>query len=501
MLAPGTLFANDYRIERPLAEGGMGAVFVAEQLSTGKKRALKVMQPSLLADVKSRDRFVQEAKIGAKIDSNNVVEVIGAGIDPSGMPWLAMELLEGETLAHILRTRAPLTPPEVLEIFRQLTHALSRAHDAGIVHRDLKPENIFLAKPRRDGIPFDVKVLDFGIAKVLADAGTRSTRPIGTPLFMAPEQMRPGRAIGPPTDVWALGLIAFACLTGRVYWLAAYGDDSSPMMVLNEVAHLAMPTASQRAEELQATAPPAGFDAWFAEATARAVDERFPDARTAFARLEPVLIGTGETVAPAPATAALRTPSEQSTRKKRDELILAGEGERGTPDAREGNRLATVTTGKPYAIANRAPVAPEKGGGGARSLTFLLLAAGVGVLLWLAFTRVSGSSPPSPTQQVAAQPPPPVTSDPIATTATAAVTATPATTSKVAVAAPLGPPPGTTAHARSKAAPTAKPTAAPLATPPTTPTAAPKLPPVTPPVTPPATPPKPPKSDPDDPFG
>jgi serine/threonine-protein kinase len=126
MLAPGTLFANDYRIERPLAEGGMGAVFIAEQLSTGKRRALKVMQPSLLADAKLRDRFVQEAKIGAKIESNHVVEVIGAGIEPSGEPWMAMELLDGETLAQILRTRAALTVPEVLEIFRQLMPSRAR---------------------------------------------------------------------------------------------------------------------------------------------------------------------------------------------------------------------------------------------------------------------------------------------------------------------------------------------------------------------------------------
>ncbi len=186
----------------------MGAVYVAEQESTGKLRALKVMQSGLISAPKNRERFLLEARVGAKISSDHIVEVVAAGVDgASGMPWLAMELLDGEDLAAMGQRRGRLEASEVLEIFEQLCHALGAAHLASVVHRDLKPENIFIGRSRRASVPFTVKVLDFGIAKILQESRTSatSTAVIGSPLWMAPEQLtaRPHRPRGGPLGAGA----------------------------------------------------------------------------------------------------------------------------------------------------------------------------------------------------------------------------------------------------------------------------------------------------------
>jgi serine/threonine-protein kinase len=191
----GTVFARDFRVIRPLSEGGMGAVYVVEQLSTAQERALKVMLPQLVADAKARERFLQEARIGGQIKGDHVVQVVGAGIDQATQtPWLAMELLDGEDLAATMRRRGALPANEVLEIIEQLCDALGQAHALGIVHRDLKPENLFVQVSRRRGVPFTIKVLDFGIAKLVQENKTAATvtAAIGSPFWMAPEQAQRG---------------------------------------------------------------------------------------------------------------------------------------------------------------------------------------------------------------------------------------------------------------------------------------------------------------------
>jgi serine/threonine protein kinase len=294
-LRPGELFAGEFRVVAPLGAGGMGAVWVVEQLRTGKQRALKTMHPTLVADARQRARFEQEARIASRIESDHVVEVIDAGVDPAtSVPWIAMELLRGETLAGAIERAGPLSLADAREVFAQLGHALSAAHDAGIVHRDLKPENVFLAAPRRAGARFTLKVLDFGIAKLIAEAGARSTAAIGTPLWMAPEQTESGRAVGPQTDVWSLGLLAFYTLTGRSYWLGSMDDRGGTIAVLREIVMAPMPPASERVRELGAeVALPQGFDVWFAHATARDPRARYPDARAACAALDALLAQAG----------------------------------------------------------------------------------------------------------------------------------------------------------------------------------------------------------------
>lgn len=136
-LAAGTVFAEDFRVVARLAAGGMGVVYVAEQLSTERQRALEVMHARIAEDTKSHERFVQEARVGSKIEEH-VVEVIAAGVDAeAGAAWLAMELLEGQHLADVVQDRGRLPVAEVRAIFDQLCHGVGAAHAAGIVHRDL----------------------------------------------------------------------------------------------------------------------------------------------------------------------------------------------------------------------------------------------------------------------------------------------------------------------------------------------------------------------------
>jgi serine/threonine protein kinase len=306
LLSPGTLVGGDFRVVSPLAQGGMGAIYVAEQLSTGKPRALKTLRPDVADTPELRQRFAQEARIGARIASEHVVEVVGAGVDHDGrLPWLAMELLEGRDLSTVVERGGPQPPGFVRAVLAELCHAVGAAHDAGIVHRDLKPENVFLAAARRVGVPFTVKVLDFGIAKLVQEVGKRTTGALGSPLWMAPEQTE-AAAITPATDVWALGLIAYFALTGGSFWRAATHPEATLAMLLREMLLEPIPSASARAHEQgrAATLPP-GFDAWFARAVARQADARFTHARECMAALSLVFDRAGVLAAPSSGSSGL----------------------------------------------------------------------------------------------------------------------------------------------------------------------------------------------------
>ncbi|HEY8072893.1 MAG TPA: bifunctional serine/threonine-protein kinase/formylglycine-generating enzyme family protein [Labilithrix sp.] len=288
-LQPGTVFAGAYRIERKLGSGGMGDVYVAEQLATGRKRALKLMHSGMTLSDQFRERFTLEARVGARIESEHVVEVIDAGVDePTGSPWLAMELLAGEDVATAVERTGPFTRERMLAVLGDVCHALGAAHASGIVHRDLKPENVFLVESKRARRAETAKVLDFGIAKVIADARSTNTGTMGSPFWMAPEQTERHALITPATDVWALGLLAFFVLTGKVYFRTADDELRSFHAFLRELILDELPTASVRAKECSATLPD-GFEAWFAKCVVRDPKERWPDARAALAALREAL--------------------------------------------------------------------------------------------------------------------------------------------------------------------------------------------------------------------
>jgi serine/threonine protein kinase len=325
-LPAGALFADDFEILRPLSAGGMGTLYVARQKSTGKERALKLMLLQLAQNTELRRRFEQEARIASLIRSDHVVEVVGAGVDEaSGVPWLAMELLEGTDLAAAIARRGPMTLDETGVILEQLCHALAAAHAAGIIHRDLKPENVFLSKGRSAQAGQVVKVLDFGIAKIAEEAATNHTAAMGSPLWMAPEQSERG-AVTPAADVWAIGLLAFFLLTGRPFWRAAAAPEASVRQIMREVLFDPIPLPSERAREHGLPGLlPRWFDPWFALCVTRDVSARLSNAGEVYAlfrrlcaepgaaSLMPAAISSASVVVRPPTPADLATASDETS--------------------------------------------------------------------------------------------------------------------------------------------------------------------------------------------
>jgi ferredoxin/hemoglobin-like flavoprotein/tRNA A-37 threonylcarbamoyl transferase component Bud32 len=288
-----TIIGDDFKLVRRIGEGGMGVVYAAVQLTTGHERAVKIMHSPFAVDVRARERFEQEARIGARIQSDHVVQVVAAGIDESSRtPWLAMELLSGQDLERYLQSRGPLPLSDTAVVIGQVMHAIAAAHDVDVVHRDIKPENIFLSVSRVVGIPFMVKILDFGIAKLRSSVRS-ATVAVGTPGYMAPEQSQASDDIGPAADVWSLGLVVYRMLTGRPFWRAS-GEDATMPQLWRELLIDPIPRASERAAEhgREQLLPP-GFDEWFAACVEREPSLRFQHARAAGIALDQVMRGVG----------------------------------------------------------------------------------------------------------------------------------------------------------------------------------------------------------------
>jgi serine/threonine protein kinase len=264
----GTVIAGRYRLVAPLSRGGMGSVWRAEHLSLGSPIAIKLIDASLVEHTEARARFEREARAAAALRSPHVVQILDHGVDKD-LPFMAMELLEGESLAGRLHRVRILPVAQTVSILRDVSRAMRKAHEAGIIHRDLKPDNIFLV--RNDDLEI-AKVLDFGIAKSPEpfgdwSGGTRTGALIGTPQYMSPEQAQ-GHAIDHTTDLWALGVIAFECVCGRL----PFPSEKPGELILQICAH-PMPIPSRVARVLP------GFDAWFARACNRDPKRRYGTAK------------------------------------------------------------------------------------------------------------------------------------------------------------------------------------------------------------------------------
>lgn len=284
-LPTNSLFHERYRIVRGIKAGAMGAVHEARDERTNSPCALKTMLPGVLDDETARTRFEQEAKITGEIRSDHIVRVTDAGVDEeSGMPFLVMELLQGEELGSLLKKRGHFPIDETLLYLTQVSLALDKAHAASIVHRDLKPGNLFLTT-RDDGSPC-VKILDFGIAKLMSEGQTHATQTVGTPMYMAPEQIIGKSAlIGGPTDVLSLGHITYTLLTGESYWHEEAKKVGVYALIQNVVAGPAEPP-TKRALRRRGITLPDWFDVWFARATANHPDDRFQRATEAMAEFK-----------------------------------------------------------------------------------------------------------------------------------------------------------------------------------------------------------------------
>jgi len=212
------VLSERYRILQKLGEGGMGVVYLAEHIVIEKKIALKVLFPDLTRRADLVQRFMQEAKSASRIGHENVIDITDFGQSPEGYVFIAMEYLVGQDLGQVLKAAGPMPWQRAQPIVLQIVKALRAAHERGIVHRDMKPENIFIL-PRDDGREF-VKVLDFGIAKVLgldedAPRLTRTGMIFGTPEYMSPEQAQ-GQQVDHRVDIYAVGCILYHMLTGEV---------------------------------------------------------------------------------------------------------------------------------------------------------------------------------------------------------------------------------------------------------------------------------------------
>jgi serine/threonine-protein kinase len=260
----GQVVGGKYRLDAMIGRGGMGSVWAATHVGLGRRLAVKLIAREYVRSPEALRRFEAEAKAAARLESRHVVGVFDNGTLDDGTPFIAMELLQGETVSDRVERAGPLPLDATVELLAQCCRALAHAHAAGIVHRDIKPDNIFLAREPDTGADV-VKVLDFGVAKITLDVGESSSQItgtgalLGTPLYMSPEQVRGARDVDHRTDLYSLGLVAFTMLTGKVAIQGeAFGD------ILLKICTAPLP-------KLLASAPglPPAMEAWFERACAR----------------------------------------------------------------------------------------------------------------------------------------------------------------------------------------------------------------------------------------
>jgi serine/threonine-protein kinase len=320
MVRVGDRVGGRYQVLEQLAAGGMGSLWRAHHIELEVDVALKVVLSSR-GDPLSLERFSREAKAAARLRSPNIVHVLDYGVF-EGAPFLVMELLRGEDLASCIAREGKLAPARCVRIVEGLAKAMQFAHDEGVIHRDLKPANIFLERVGGDEV---VKILDFGVAKDLKTSApglTTSTGSfVGSPAYMSPEQVWSER-IGYPSDIWAMGVVAFEMLTGDNPF-----DDETLAKVFERIVREPLPSACA----LHPALPPQ-IDGFFAQAFARTVTDRVPSAREFASRFAaalstPPAAAENETHArpsTAPATAPAALPIGSSDPAPGDASSAAG---------------------------------------------------------------------------------------------------------------------------------------------------------------------------------
>ena len=464
------LVADRYRVIRKLGEGGMGSVYLAEHVVIEKKFALKVLAPELARRSDLVARFLQEARSASRIGHENVIDISDFGQSPDGLVYIAMEFLDGKDLGEIVRTAGAMEWKDARDIVLQICRALRAAHDKGIVHRDMKPENIFLVA--REGQPHFVKILDFGIAKVMGldPNGPRLTRTgmiFGTPEYMAPEQAE-GKDTDHRADIYAVGCIMYHLITGQTPFVA----ESFMTMLTKHLMEDPVPPSMRRPD----IAITSEMDGLVLKALEKDREKRW---QSMAELLEAVA------VCPGPTSSTPKAPGGQTVEMGGAHAAAALRVLRERGSAPETARVSRRAVDA--ALSSSAEMATELGAG-ARKKTLILVIVGVllgvGVAVWFAMShgKTPPAAPPTPPPAVAppaalvpAPVPPPTPAPPPAAAPTAAVptpvmeeAAAPAPTSKHAGHGRRPKPPVGAKGAAPAAAP-ATPTAAPKPTPPSTP--------------------------------
>jgi hypothetical protein len=340
MAGEGRVLAGVVRLERCIGRGGMGEVWQATHARLGARVAVKLLHGSGEGPPtpEAWARFDREARTIAELRSPHVVQVLDRGVTETGEPFLVMELLEGRDLAHHLELHGRLSVAETLELVEQISRGLARAHELGVVHRDIKPGNVFLV-PTSGGV--HVKLLDFGLAKVEAWGGAHKTASgmvLGTPFYMSPEQLFEPSRVDHRADLWALSVLAYACLTGRVPFR---GDTFGALSVAVHAGRFDPP--SRLRPEL-----PSGLDAFMARALAPRLEQRFSSvgelmaALRAAASLPHAVVGAPPFATPAGPPAA-RVPGASALAEAPTEQVRAP-APPAVPPALSPARVASVAS-------------------------------------------------------------------------------------------------------------------------------------------------------------
>ncbi|WP_394822662.1 serine/threonine protein kinase [Pendulispora albinea] len=265
------MITPNVRLVRQIGEGGMASVWLAHHVGLDTQVAVKLMSPALACHQAAVERFTREARSAARIHHPNVVQILDYGVpsEPNGLPYIVMEYLEGTDLETRIHLRGRLSLEETASIVVQTTRALDKAHELRIVHRDIKPENIFLTS---DGEEVFVKVLDFGIAKLLGRGDvsvTNTGATLGTPTYMSPEQMLSAKNVDYRCDLWALAVVTYEMLTGR----KPFAGETYGAVCLAVNRGKFRPPSRYRRDI------PGALDEWFTKALSRDPKKRFRSAR------------------------------------------------------------------------------------------------------------------------------------------------------------------------------------------------------------------------------
>ncbi|MBL8607892.1 MAG: serine/threonine protein kinase [Myxococcales bacterium] len=449
---PSRLFAGKYVIERQLGEGGMGEVHLAVHTAMGNRVAIKTLRKETLADETAVERFNREARAAVSLKSEHVARVLDVGISSDGEPYMVMEYLEGADLAAVMRQRGPLPVHEAIDYVLQACEAIAEAHAIGIVHRDLKPANLFVTR-RFDGAAL-VKVLDFGISKLAADAQqgqagslTRTATIMGSPSYMSPEQLRSSRDVDPRGDIWALGVILYELLSGHLPFIA----ETLTELTIKVVSDLPPPIQTLRPD----VAP------HLAQVIDRCLrknrDERFPNVGALAAEIERYVTTDQDSVArriarmsATPAAAASAPPPPLSSQ-------------------RIGSGHTNISWGETSLATNAGPTPARRAGAPVGAIVLFALAGlalvgagGVALVLYRSSAKPTGPTAP-PTVSAAAPPSagllpdertqlPPIPSASVAASA-AVPSALPTTRQLPATQAPVGKKPPAAPSAKATARP------------------------------------------------
>jgi serine/threonine-protein kinase len=323
----GRTAGGKYKLVRLLGAGGMGEVYEAQHSVVGRRFAIKFLHPELAGNTEIVARFQREAQAAGSLENENIAAVLDAGTDEDGAPYLVMEYLEGEDLAHLLFRAGPLPVPRAAYILIQACRGLVAAHERNIVHRDLKPENLFVCK-RNDGSDL-VKVLDFGIAKLhVGGSGTGLTHTgatMGTPFYMSLEQARGAKEVDHRTDIYSLGVILYEILTGA----KPHPGESYNEILYHVISNEPAPLDNVR------VGLPAGLSAVVNKAMAREAGDRYASAALLMEALipfagravTPLRTSLGATVQTPGSIPNVRVPTEALPPQPEPEEADVGEDE------------------------------------------------------------------------------------------------------------------------------------------------------------------------------